>query len=101
MSESLIAATKRLAELEKARDADHDCTIFAFLEQLQATAPKMLKVLSQFQAGDAETLQFFLSQINIIAPCDFESEISKADYMELEEVLVRMQKAASLMEANE
>jgi hypothetical protein len=136
MSESLIAATKRLAELEsKATPSnwqpeestvnENQAGIFHgndiskefvlrymhdawglrekdlnLIIALRNAAPTMLEVLSQFQAGDAKILQFFLSQINVIAPRDFESEMSKADYMELEEVLVRMQKVASLMEAN-
>ncbi|MFA5376641.1 MAG: hypothetical protein WC455_12915 [Dehalococcoidia bacterium] len=127
MSESLIAAVKRLAELEPTKWAaspeffneagdwivhgvnrnrqpkiaicrKEDAIYIA--DRLNA-AQKMLEVLSLFQAGDAKILQLFLSQIDTIAPRDFDSEMSKANYEELKEVLMRMQKAALSMEATQ
>lgn len=103
MSDPLIGTVKRLAERQKS-DASStyqsEFPEFRYECDMLNAAPKMLDVLSQFEAGDSQTLQFFLSQINVIAPRDFESEMSKADYLELEEVLVRMQKAAHAMECD-
>lgn len=63
---NLIAEVARLKELEAARNLDCDRTIFAYVEALQDAAPKLLAVLSGFQAGDVDEIDYAIQELTRI-----------------------------------
>ncbi|MCK9571089.1 hypothetical protein M0R72_19225 [Candidatus Pacearchaeota archaeon] len=104
MSESLIAAIKRLAELEQkvtpmpwSIDMQVDPKIVLrdtkFFIALRNAAPAMMKVLSLFEPGDASDLAFVLSGEWQPGTCVCES------CQKTTATVRRLQKAARLMEA--
>lgn len=110
MSESLLSTVKRLADLESkvsypylvyvlpemktpaAGKTDADAR---FIHDMRMAAPKLLDVLGQFEAGDAAQIATIMRQMQ-----SWYGEDRTPGCEERMKLLARMQKMASLMEAN-
>ena len=61
-------------------------------------APWLLDAVACFQSGDDTKIQRFLDNAELIYKQDYASDLSEIEFREFKEVLIRLQKAAAIME---
>ena len=65
---------------------------------MRNAAPWLLEAAACFQSGDDTKIQRFLDNAELIYKQDYASDLSEIEFREFKEVLIRLQKAAAIME---